>query len=505
VCFTFVILCSMLTGAKSYGQTFEEWKKQQQQEFQEYKDKFDEEFIKMLKATWDEVGINSGASFYEDSKPIEIPRFVPPPPRPEVSLDRPDTKMIEDRVTINLEVEIDSEPIPLPSPVPRVNREAELKLFEGVDVQNHKVSFFSSDITLSYPAMLKSKLHPSDYRNGNIDNQRIAEFWEVVSSVNHTAFIAHTLQLREEMGLNDWGYILLVNNTSKSIFGERNSNLVRLMNWFILTKAGYQNRVGYDQDGVYNLFTTSNNIFDTKYYRLDGNKFFPINFNEEYQTPSSIFTYQGAHEAQVRKLDLTIDRYPEFFNPANTHTRTLDFEFDGESYSIPITINRDMISYFEYYPLTDLPIFFSASLTPSTHRQLVESLAPVLEEMTEEEAVNFLLRLVQTSFGYKTDQEQFNREKYMFPDEIFFYPYADCDDRSIFFATLVRDILDLEVVGIRYSRHLAVGVNFSGPVEGDSHYSGGKKFIVADPTYVNAPVGLTMTAYRDENPNIIRF
>ena len=33
------------------------------------------------------------------------------------------------------------------------------------------------------------------------------------------------------------------------------SQLVRMMNWFLLTKAGYQNRVGYDQDGVYNLLT----------------------------------------------------------------------------------------------------------------------------------------------------------------------------------------------------------------------------------------------------------
>ena len=94
--------------------------------------------------------------------------------------------------------------------------------------------------------------------------------------------------------------------------------------------------------------------------------------------------------------------------------------------------------------------------------------------MTELEAVNFLLRLVQTAFDYKTDQDQFDREKYMIPDEIFFYEYSDCDDRSIFFATIVRDILGLDVVGLRYSRHLAVAVAFSSIVEGDFHMSDGK-------------------------------
>ena len=147
-------------------------------------------------------------------------------------------------------------------------------------------------------------------------------------------------------------------------------------------------------------------------------------------------------------------------NSTRAYTRTLEFEYDQHSYTIPITINRDIISYFEFYPLTDLPILFSASLSPTTYQQLASALQPFLVEMTELEAVNFLLRLVQTAFDYKTDQDQFDREKYMIPDEIFFYEYSDCDDRSIFFATIVRDILGLDVVGLRYSRHLAVAVAF---------------------------------------------
>ncbi len=505
-----IVLFSVLTliATSVNAQTFEEWKRQQQQEFQAYKDKFDEEFIKMLKTTWEEVGINVGSRFYEYPKPVEMPTFVapPPPPRPEVDNSEPEDELIEDRVTIELDFDFDENPINLPPPPPpRTRRNETANLFESLPVDNHSISFFSNQIPLSYPEMIKSKLNPRDFRNGQIDNNKIAEFWEIVSSVNHTAFVEHTFELKEQMGLNDWGYILLVNSMSKSIFGEQNSNLVRMMNWFILTKAGYQNRVGYDQDGVYNLFTVSNNIFNTKYYTLDGSKFFPINFNEEYQTPSSIFTYQGVHEAQVRKLDLSIEQYPTFINSTRAYTRTLEFEFEGDSYSIPVTVNRDIVSYFEYYPLTDLPIFFTASLSPTTYQQLATALEPILEEMTEVQAVNFLLRLVQTSFDYKTDQDQFDREKYMMPDEIFFYQYSDCDDRSIFFATLVRDILGLEVLGLRYSRHLAVAVRFNRTVEGDYHMSDGKRFVVADPTYINAPVGLTMSEYVNERPKIVKF
>ena len=494
-----LILIGTASGVQA--QDFEEWKRQQQQEFQAYKDKFDEEFIKMLKATWEEVGINTGSKYYEEEKPEDLPVFDPPP-KPEIDNSRGEDRVIEDKIKIDLDLDFDDQPISLP---PKPEPAKEKAMFEGLDVSPLQLRYFSTNVPMMYPKRVKSRLNPADYRNGKIDNERIAKFWEEVSSVNHTAFIAYTLELKEQMGLNDWGYILLVNNISKSIFGTQNSNLVRMMNWFILTKAGYQNRVGYDQDGVYNLFTVTNNIFNTKYYTLDGSKFFPINFNEEYQTPSSIFTYQGVHEAQVKKLDLSIDSYPQFINSKNQVKREISFEFQGKPYKIPVTLNRDMVSYFEYYPLTDLQVFFTASMSPQTKKQLYTVLKPILENMDELQAVNFLLKLVQTSFDYKTDQDQFDREKYMVPEETFFYPYSDCDDRSILFATLVEDVLGLETVGLRYSRHLAVGVHFTKEVDGDYHMSDGKKFTVADPTYINAPAGLTMSSYRNETPTIVKF
>lgn len=507
-----VVFCFLLMGmfitTSLQAQDFEEWKRQQQQEFQAYKDKFDEEFIKMLKATWEEVGINGGSKYYEEEKPEDLPVFTPPPtpPKPDVDNNRPEDRVIEEKIKIDLDLDFDDEPMDVPTPKPVFTpKPKESSLFEDIPVSAANVLFFSSNIPFSYPNRVKSRLNPADFRNGSIDNAKIAKFWEEVSSVDHSAFVAYTLEQREKLELNDWGYILLVNSISKSIFGEQNGNLVRMMNWFLLTKAGYQNRVGYDQNGVYNLLTVSNNIFNTKYYTLDGMKFFPINFNEEYQTPTSIFTYQGMHEAQVKKLDLSITNYPKFISANNQISREISFEFEGRPYKIPVTLNREVVSYFEYYPLTDLPVFFTASMSTKTKSQLYTALKPILENMTELQAVNFLLRMVQTSFDYKTDQDQFDREKYMVPEETFFYPYSDCDDRSILFATLVRDMLGLEVVGLRYSRHLAVAVHFNTKVEGDYHMSNGKKFVVADPTYINAPVGLTMSSYRSETPTIVSF
>ena len=46
-----------------------------------------------------------------------------------------------------------------------------------------------------------------------------------------------------------------------------------------------------------------------------------------------------------------------------------------------------------------------------------------------EGAANILLSFVQQAFDYKTDQDAYGAEKYMFADELLFYPFADCEGR----------------------------------------------------------------------------
>ena len=52
--------------------------------------------------------------------------------------------------------------------------------------------------------------------------------------------------------------------------------------------------------------------------------------------------------------------------------------------------------------------------------------------------------------------------------------------------------MGLEVVLLYYPNHLATAVRFNEDVSGDYLTLKGKKFVVCDPTYVNARVGMTM-------------
>lgn len=484
-----------------YGQDteFEKWKKQQQKEFWEYQDQLDKEFIDMLEKTWEEVGINKGSDFYRERKPEDIPEAPEKPVIREHS--NIDDTPIRERINLDLNDLTEPEAISVPE---RQRAEMQQNLYGDLPVIEGSLNFFSETIPFQYPARLRELFKPGVFSSSKIDNDKIADFWDEVSRIDHTPIINYLNGVRRDLALNDWGFLLLIHDFSETVYGRKNYKLVNLYHWFLLTRAGYKVRVGYDQHNVYLLFAVRHKVFNTQYYTLDGEAFYLINLDNSQQNPSSIFTYSGNHQGQNKRLDLSIDALPRFSQSMQTENKILEFEYQDSLYSIPVSVDKNLIDYFEHYPVTELPLYFNASLGTASKNNLYKVLAPAIKEMNEVEAVNFLLRFVQKAFAYKTDQLQFNREKYMLPEETLFYPYSDCDDRAILFANLVRDLTGLEVVGLRYSRHLATGVAFKNSVvQGDYHTRFDTKYYVADPTYVNAPVGLTMSRYQNETPEII--
>jgi hypothetical protein len=84
-----------------------------------------------------------------------------------------------------------------------------------------------------------------------------------------------------------------------------------------------------------------------------------------------------------------------------------------------------------------------------------------------------------------------------------YYPYADCDDRSILLSRLVRDLLGLKCILIYYPGHLAMAVNFTDDVKGDYILLNNQRYVVCDPTYIGAPVGLTMPEMDNSKATVI--
>ena len=114
-----------------------------------------------------------------------------------------------------------------------------------------------------------------------------------------------------------------------------------------------------------------------------------------------------------------------------------------------------------------------------------------------------LLNWVQTSLVYEYDDKVWGHDRAFFAEESLFYPYADCEDRSILISRLVRDLLGLKTILIYYPGHLAMAVGFTEDVKGDYILLNGHKFVVCDPTYIGARVGETMPKMDNATAKVI--
>jgi hypothetical protein len=269
------------------------------------------------------------------------------------------------------------------------------------------------------------------------------------------------------------------------------------MAWYFLTKSGYKVRIAYTETSIYLLFPAQNLIYGMKYFLVDNVKYYAPDF------PSGqVMTYETDFPDATRIMDMNL--YNALNIGSDFKERIINITYNGLGYRVPVKYNLNSIGFFKDYPLCELAVYFDAAISPEAKESLLLSLLPQVEGKPEVEAVNFLLDFVQNGFAYKTDPEQFHgMEKFFFPEENFYYPFSDCDDRAVLFAWIVREALHLKVVGVEYPGHVATAIHFNSDVPGDFLILNGEKYVIADPTYINAPVGLTMPGMINSKARII--
>ena len=335
-----------------------------------------------------------------------------------------------------------------------------------------------------------------------LTTQAIADFWQQISSAPTKDVLAALTKHREQMALGDWAYAQLVYRTSLNL-ARNDTTVARLVAWHLLVKSGYVARVGFKGSAVHVLLKSSELLYGTSFFTIDNARYYVIDLAGGL-APSvgSIRTYDRDHPEATKSLGFQMASLPLFAE--ELQPRTLRFEYKQRKYEIPVGVNRNLIEFLTYYPQTELRGYLNAEIESTAMDNLVEALRPHVAGRPEVDAVNFLLRMVQTSFDYKTDADQFKREKWFFPEETLFYPFSDCEDRSILFSYLVRKLVpSVTVVGLMYSDHVATAIRFNGSVPGDSRMHKGERYVVSDPTYIGADVGMEMPQYKNASPSVI--
>jgi hypothetical protein len=505
------------------------WLNQQAQDLQQYKDERDAEFTKFLKAQWKEMAVYRGLKRDKKPKPISIP-VAPPEPvivaKPEpvkkvplkpapVTKAKPapgptgpkSAKPVKQAGPVKQPAKLAPKAVPESRPKPKAPvvalRPQPKPVPKAGPAIRPPVNPRGQGVTvalLGYNLSLHVDSRFGRSRLSAPNKDAISKFWGELSRADYEPLVKELDHYRRNLGLNDWAYAMLVNETAKKIY-PRIVNEQRLFNWFIMIKSGFRARVGYSGQQVYLMLPARQKIYRTLYFTYGGTRFYLVDFEGHKQKAPRLYTYDAKYPGANRLVDMRMNSFPR----SNRHDqeKVFRFKYGARSYSVPVRYDDSAVKFLRYYPQTDFSIYFSAEVNRGTGNALLENLRPLVKGKTETEAVNVLLRFVQTAFAYQTDNQQFGVEKYLFPEETLYYPYSDCEDRSFLFAWLVRNLLGLEVIGLEFPGHVATAVRFNGATRGDAVMFHGKKYTVADPTYINARAGMRMPQYRNTNPKVV--
>jgi hypothetical protein len=472
--FVFLIGFSQIHAQDNY----QKWLKKDQQQFNKFLEEEDRAFLDFLKKDWQEYLSAQGIVFDKKPKPKNIPVAK--------KKDKPEAPLV-DKIKKVKDIPVpQKKPLPPPPPKPPVKK------------QEHviTINYFGANVSVNYKRDFKLDL------KSPINNEVICAAWQRMGSSKYKDLLKQLQNHKKQMALNDWGYVLLVHQTAKKIFPGSESKR-NLFIWFLIIKSGYDAKIAYKENNIFLLLPNENLIYENRYVTLDNKKFYFISIDGKVNLDGKVYTYNGKYEGANKLIALKLPAVPQITN--KIISKSLHFKFKNKEYQIDVQYDNDIVDFFKKYPQTEIKIYFEAPISNYADYSLLNALKPHVKGKSELEAVNFLLRFIQTAFDYKTDDQQFGREKYLMPEETIFYPSSDCEDRSILFSYLVRHLLGMEIIVLDYPGHIATAVHFSSDIPGDVINYKGKKYTVCDPTYINADAGMAMPEFKKVEPKVIQL
>ncbi|MBO5025263.1 MAG: hypothetical protein J6C86_03870 [Bacteroidaceae bacterium] len=337
----------------------------------------------------------------------------------------------------------------------------------------------------------------------------VADAWMKLSRTRFSNTLKDCLALRDAGQLCDWAYLNMLKAISDTFCGE-GTNESTLMTAYIYTQSGYKMRLASSNNKLYLLFASNALMYDRSYYIIGKEHFYIFDGDAN---SVSIFGELAVFDKPFQKespMTMLITKEQKF-KMAATDTRTIvsqrypDIKVETKS-------NKNLIDFYDAYPpfaqsSDDLMTRWSIYANTPLSTQSVEMIYPVLKEKikgkTQLDAVNRLLNFVQTGFVYEYDDVVWGHDRAFFADETLYYPYCDCEDRSILFSRLVRDLLGMKVLLVYYPGHLATAVHFDEDVNGDYITLENTKYTVCDPTFIGAAVGRTMPNMDNSGATVI--
>ncbi len=505
----FLIAVIFFTAIPIFAQdSYEEYVKNYISGLRKFKNERDSAFSEMLRQQWEYFTIHQGIAplqkptppepyvIEKDTKPIDnkipiakpdndsivkannVPNIPKPTKLPDGAKASPSSKTDSQKTNHNTPKQ-QSKPNTVETPIQNV------KDITSIGNGNCSADFYGITVKIPIANDMQFKLN-------RIKEKDIAAAWEKLSSANYPPTIKLLSDIKATLRLNDFSYMLLINKLSNNYYGY-GSNESSLFTMFAMVQSGYNVKVANINESLTLMYSTLNTVYDINFLNIDGDNFYLFKIPPSQNVTLS--TYRGNFADNLKPISFDFIETPQL---PSFYSREKLCSYNN--FVITAHMNENLMNLYCDFPQVDYSVYKNNPVSKEMRHVAITPLREKIKGMTELDAVNFILNFIQHAFDYKTDHQQFNRERPLFPDESLYYPFNDCEDRTMLFALWIKELLGLDVVILEYPNHVAAAVSFSYNVSGNYILYNGRKYIVCDPTCINAKVGVTMPQFRTTPP-----
>lgn len=469
-----VSMSCLVAQINDFRAEYEKFQKQARQEYDDFRDECNKTYAEFIKFAWSEHQKQPAIR-----RPISVAPIEPLP--------------YEDTITIMDDQLPYDGIIPVPQPNPQPKPVAPIHEIDGADVDYFSFSFYG----------VKCRVRLSDsYRKmfKDLSPESISDMWLWYSSGMFDNVIYDCLELRSRYRLCDYAYLCMLDKMATSFWGGK-SNEASMLMAFVYCQSGYKMRLAIGDNSLVMLYASEHLIYDIPYFLDCNERYYPYAFTGDYCKMCK------AGFDQEQPMSLIIDR-PPMLGDESTSQRSF---VSNKGINVKVSVNKNLVEFYNSYPTSEVDdefmtrwaMYANTPLDSTARSYLYPSLKSQISGKSQLSQVELLLNFMHTAFKYERDNDVWGNDRAFFPDETLYYPSCDCEDRAILFSRIIRDILNLKTILVYYPNHLAVAVNFTDTVQGDHVVYAGEKYVVCDPTYINAPVGATMPGLDNSSAKVI--
>jgi hypothetical protein len=370
-------------------------------------------------------------------------------------------------------------------------------------IVENKVSMATSDFDFYGTPMKVRWGNAEKFKLNGTSKKDISDAFLELTDKGYTNLVHDCLELRKEYKLCDWAYYKMLQNIAEKACGKGTNEAIFLQG-VLLNQSGYQIRFALEDNTKLHIMSRMDGFpYDRGYLTADGKLFFLMDGCKAKNLTVCDAAYPGE-----QMMSLGVAEQPDLKKNLSDK-RTVISRF--VNVSADMQMNKNLMDFYTDYPtsydgkdmMTRWAYYANTPVSPEVRDKVYPQLKQQIGNAPKLMAANMLLNWVQMGLTYAYDEKVWGHDRAFFAEESLFYPFCDCEDRSILFSHLVRDLLDLDVVLVYYPGHLYTAVCFNEDVTGDYIMVNGRKFTVADPTYYNANVGKTMSKMDNSKAKVI--